>query len=215
MSFIKIVESSSSVSVKEEKEKYPSFKNLYNRSIHEYEKYRFIDWQNETIFTKKYGNTSIKFLLNEFIFKSLIPFIYKNKYNISINDIMLGDYIASTLYRLDYDRLYLCNLPNDNSFDSDYYNYFYKVIDWSNFWKYWNDQTNNFFEEAEIHIESIIWAYINLESSPVHIEYVEAEKAEYPESDDEATKKLKKMDPYILDMINANNHYKFTKFDII
>lgn len=168
----------------------------------------FNEWQNENIFTKKYGDISINSILNYFI-DELELFLRKNGYNINISSTVLGNNIATLLYRLDFNRFYLFPISNKVVFD-DKYDHFNYIIDWATFWKYWNQSTNNFFYEAEIHIEHIIWSYVNFETSQAHIDYMEM----LEESDnEEMSKKIKIIDPYLLDQINASNHYKFTRFE--
>ena len=171
--------------------------------------YHFSEWQSQPIFMKKYGEVSIKFMLQNFI-DSLVEFLHKNGYNIYVSANVLGDTIASTLYKLDYNRFYILPIPNNIKYD-EYYNHFEYVINWNDFWKVWNDNTFNFFEEAELQIIHIIWSYINLDTSEAHMKYVEL--MEGYDSEDDTPKKIKNLDPYLLDQLNASNHYKFTRFD--
>lgn len=171
--------------------------------------YYFNSWQNETVFTRKYGDISIKALLTEFIFKSLFPFINKNGYIFSISTNLIGHIIATDLYHLDYNKYYMCSLPKDINFNDEHYLYFQRIIDWHNFWKSWNYQTNNFFDGAEIEIQNIIWAYIHLEKSTAYNEYMK--EFEESDSEDEMTKKLNKIDPYILDQMNKYQTFKNTR----
>ena len=166
-------------------------------------------WQSETVFTRKYGDISIKALLNEFIFNNLFPFVNKNGYIFSISTNLLGNIISTDLYHLDYNRYYLCPLPKDINFNDEHYQHFERIIDWYSFWKFWNYQTNNFFDGAEIEIQNIIWAYINLEKSTAYINYMD--DLEESDSDDEITKKLNKIDPYILDQMNKYQTFKNTR----
>jgi hypothetical protein len=170
---------------------------------------KFSEWQNQTIFLKKYGDVSIKFLLHIFV-NELIYFIQKNRYNICVPKTVFGNTLASMLYKLDYDRHYIYHIPNNIKFDY-LYEYFESNIDWETFWKIWNYNTNNFFEEAEIHILHAVWAYIDFDKSDAQIEYLQS--LEDSDSEDDTPKILKNMDPYLLDQLNVSNHYKFTRFD--
>jgi hypothetical protein len=169
----------------------------------------FHKWQNETVFFKKHGETSIKYLLHRFI-DELILFIKKNGYNICVSRQVFANTIVSLLYKLDKNRFYKFPIPNNIKYD-DSYEHFDHSIDWEIFWKDWNNMTFNFFEEAEIHILHVVWAYIDLDKSDAHALYVQS--MEDSDSEDETPKVLKNMDPYLLDQLNASNHYKFTRFD--
>jgi hypothetical protein len=169
----------------------------------------FSEWQNETIFLKKYGEVSIKFLLHIFV-DELICFIQKNRYNFGVSNTVFGNTLASMLYKLDIDRFYRFPIPNNIKYNDSYQHFEYN-IDWETFWKIWNYNTNNFFEEAEIHILHIVWAYIDLNKSDAQIEYLQS--LEDSDSEDDTPKILINMDPYLLDQLNASNHYKFTRFD--
>lgn len=169
----------------------------------------FNEWQNETVMLKKYGEVSIKFMLNVFI-DELELFIRKNGYNIFVSKNIFGNTIASLLYKLDYNKFYLFPISNTIKFDNLYFNFEHSV-NWIDFWKSWNYNTHNFFEEAEIKILHVIWAFIDLEKSDAYIKYMES----FEESDTELDlpRKVKNLDPYLLDQMNASNHYKFTRFD--
>jgi hypothetical protein len=171
--------------------------------------YHFIEWQNKTVFLKKYGEVSIKFLLNIFV-DELICFIQKNKYNIYVSETVFGNTLVSMLYKLDIDRFYSFPIPNSIKYN-DSYEHFEYSIDWKTFWKIWNYNTNDFFEEAEIHILHIVWAYIDLNKSDAQIQYLQS--LEDSDSENDTPKVLKNMDPYLLDQLNVSNHYKFTRFD--
>lgn len=176
------------------------------------EQSRFIEWQNEIVYTKKYGDINIKQLLNKFIFDSLVPFINKvNKYNFDISSTVLGNLIATMLYRLDYNKYHIHSLPKVNTFCDEHYIHFEYIVPWEEFWKFWNTETNGFFEGAEIHIQHLVWAYIDLDSSATYIDYMNS--IEEPDSEDEYTKKLKKIDPYILDQMNKYSGFKNSRKD--
>ena len=58
-----------------------------------------------------------------------------------------------------------------------------------------------------VQLEDLIYALIDLNSSPTHIQYIQ-ENIDTDSEDDS-----NKIDPYILDQKNRENHYKFTKFE--
>lgn len=169
----------------------------------------FSEWQAQTIYMKQYGEVSILYMLTIFI-DNLLPFLYKNGYNVDIATNALGNTIASMLYKLDYNRHYLFPIERNIQFDEYYYHFEY-IINWEDYWDYWNYLTNDFFKEAEIHILHIIWSYIDIDTSSAHIRYLEMMESD--DSEDDISKKLKNIDPYLLDQLNASNHYKFTRFE--
>lgn len=172
---------------------------------------KFLEWQYETVSTKNYGNVSIKYLLNNFLYNNLFPFILKNGYNFDISHNQLANIITTMLYKLDYNRFYLHPLPTNNTFNNEHFHHFEHIINWYDFWASWNNQTNNFFDGAEIHIIHTVWSYIQLETSNAYIEYIDS--FETSDNENDLPKKLKELDPYLLDQLNASNHYKFTRFD--
>ena len=74
-------------------------------------------------------------------------------------------------------------------------------MEWNRFWKTWNFRTNNFFDEYEGFIQDLVWQMIDLEKSHAYLDNIEES-----ESEDEQTKKEKKIDPYILDQMNKIYH---------
>lgn len=169
----------------------------------------FSEWQAQIVPMKKYGEVSIRYMLSIFI-DNLLLFLYKNGYNVGVSTSVLGDTIVSMLYKLDHNRHYLFPIPRNIQF-GEYYHHFEYIINWEEYWAYWNYLTNDFFKEAEIHIIHIVWAYIDINISDAHIKYIEA--MEVNDSDDDISKKLKNIDPYLLDQLNQSNHYKFTRFE--
>jgi hypothetical protein len=154
----------------------------------------FSDWQKMCHYTKKYDNISIHTLLRIFINDGLISFIMDNGYHLFVNKSKMGDLISSYLF---YDKNNIrYNFPNNNSYDESYNDYKF-FLKWRNFWKYWNHNTDNFFEDYEEFIEDLVWHLIDLEKSSAYLDNLEES-----ESEDEQIKKEKKIDPYILDQMN-------------
>ena len=169
----------------------------------------FRDWQTEMIQMKKHGDVPLKYMLHHFI-DSILAFIHKNDYNIWVPKHVFENTIVSALYYLDYNRFHLFPVPNNVKFDESYDNFEFN-INWTEFWNSWNYTTYNFFEDAETQILHIIWAYIDLNKSKAHTKYVES--LEDSESEEDTPRNIKNMDPYVLDQLNASNHYKFTRFE--
>ena len=121
--------------------------------------------------------------------------------------ININNGIATTIFHLYHNRFYITPVPTDVNYTDihfDNYNYY---IEWDSFWKYWNKVSNGFFEDYNMELQNLLWSYINLEKSEPYISYNKF--IEEIESD----KDTSNIDPYILDQLNSNNHYKFTRFD--
>ena len=70
------------------------------------------------------------------------------------------------------------------------------------------------YNESSLTAEIIllVWQLLNLSKSHAYIKYIEEESEDLNEN--EYTKKMKSIDPYILDQINRNTHHKFSKFEL-
>ena len=169
----------------------------------------FNDWQNEPIHIKKHDDVPIKYVLHKFI-DSILAFIHKNGYNIWVPKHVFENTIVSALYYLDYNRFHIFPVPNNVKYDESYDNFEFNM-NWNDFWKSWNYNTYNFFEDAEVQILHVIWAYIDLDKSNAQIKYLES--LEDSDSEEDTPRNMRNMDPYLLDQLNASNHYKFTRFE--
>lgn len=177
-------------------------------------KYEFKSWQTNEIFTKKYEYIQIYDCLKLFVYDGIVPFINKHGYNFCCNKDYICDAIATSLFYYSRNNSYLISLPKPVSISDEYYDHYNYVIkreEWDNFWNYYNNLFNDLFFNKEggfcVQLEVLMYALIDLEKSPIHIKYLE-ENTESDTDDDN-----KKVDPYILDQRNRENHYKFTKFE--
>jgi len=169
---------------------------------------KFNLWQNEFVYTSQYGIITINKLLHTFLNDGIFPFIQKNGYTFLISKDYIENSFATILFHLDYNRHYLFDSPKDVSYSDELFNNYMFYPDWENFWKSWNNSTKDFFVDAEIQIQLLFWSCINFEKSTACKEYLEE-----GDIDDENINKLRNMDPYLLDQLNASNHYKFTRFE--
>ena len=182
--------------------------------------YIFSGWQNEIIFSSKYGYMKRLTAIRMFIKEGIIPFILKNGYIFSNNVEYIEDTIASMIfyYNLNKFNSYF-DFDLNNKYDKhyDHYSYIITTDMWNNFFKYWsNTFDDNFllYNESSLTAEIIllVWQLLNLSKSHAYIKYIEEESEDLNEN--EYTKKMKSIDPYILDQINRNTHHKFSKFEL-
>lgn len=171
-------------------------------------------WQNSEIYTKKYGDVQIYDCIQLFVYDGIVPFINKHGYILCCNKEYICDLIATSLFYYSNNTSYLIQLPKIVNFNDEFYQYFTYTIqrdEWDCFWKYYNTLFNDLFFDIEggfcVQIEQLMYALIDLEKSPTHIQYIK-ENTESESEDD-----TKNIDPYILDQRNRENHYKFTKFE--
>jgi len=171
-------------------------------------KSRFSLWQKEEVYTHDYGTVSINSLIHTFLNDGILPFIQKNGYKFLMSKEYIENALATVLFHLDFDRFYRFKLPENVYIGSDIFNSYSDCLDWEMFWKVWNYSTNDFFNDAEVEIQILMWSCIDFDKS-------EACQPPLDESeiDDAYMNKLRSMDPYLLDQLNASNHYKFTRFD--
>jgi len=168
----------------------------------------FASWQNEEVITHRYGAITINKLIHIFLTNGIIPFIKKNGYIFSMSKEYTENSLATILFHLDFNKFYKFKSPCDITFDNEFVNDYLYYPDWETFWKVWNHCTNNFFVDAELEIQILMWTCIDIRKSMACKEYLEDSDV-----DDEYGNKLKNMDPYLLDQLNATNHYKFTRFE--
>ena len=172
---------------------------------------KFLEWQNNTIFTKKYGNITIKQCIHYFANEGILVFLLKNGYTISRtkDDFLNG--IATILYKLYINNLYFIKLPLD-FFNDEFYDYFNFYTDWAMLWKVWNDDLNDFLQYNNTsncqQLQDYIYSSLDFDKSPKYTQYIE-ENFE-SENDDNTKKKKEDIDPYLLE----NYHHKFVKFDV-
>ena len=165
----------------------------------------FSSWQKEDVYTHNYGVVSINSLIRIFLNDGLVPFIQKNGYKFLMSKEYIENSLETVLFHLDYNRF---KLPENVCITNEIFNNYLDCLDWETFWKTWNHSTNEFFNDAEIEIQILMWSCIDFDKS---------EACQPPldenEMDEAYMNKLKNMDPYLLDQLNASNHYKFTRFD--
>jgi len=180
------------------------------------ENYQFVKWQNLYIESLKYGHITINQAIRYFIKDGLIPFITKNKYIFEFHPHIIENTIASMMFRSSKNKIYLFPTRDGISFNDEYYDYYQYLIDddkWKSFWTYWNNQLDKLFDytndkKIALEIQSITWMFIDLEKSKAYEEYNESL------GDLENTETYTvKIDPYILDQMNSNNHPKFIRFE--
>jgi len=169
----------------------------------------FASWQYEDVNTFDYGKLTIQNLLHMFLDDGIIPFIQKNGYTFLSSKTLIGDSLASLLFYLDIDRQYMFDSTRNVNYKSELFNNYMYYPEWENFWKSWNNSTDNFFVDAEMKIQLLMWSCIDINKSKSCQDYLE----DIDTNEDERMKKLKNMDPYLLDQLNASNHYKFTRFE--
>jgi hypothetical protein len=170
---------------------------------------KFASWQYEEINTFHYGVISIQNILHIFLDNGIVPFIQKNGYTFLSSKTHIGDSFASLLFHLDFDKDYMFYSTRDINYKSELFNDYMHYPEWKNFWKSWNNDTNNFFIDAEIQIQLLMWSYIDINKSKTCQDSLEDNDG----CEDKHVKKLINMDPYLLDQLNASNHYKFTRFE--
>jgi len=171
----------------------------------------FSIWQNEYIFSYKYGNIKRKNAIHIFIKEGYIPFISKHGYLFLTTFESIEDTIASMIFYNNLNKFKNLYIPNNNYYDEHYIHYssIISYDSWCNFMNYWE----KIFAELFIHNETLLpqfmiltWEYIHLEISSTYKEYI---KDNY--SENENVTKEQNIDPYILDQLN---HHKFNKFEL-
>lgn len=178
-------------------------------------------WQKCVIETLKYGSITIHQAITIFIKEGLYPFILNNRYVFCINKQELGNIIASTMFRYLNDNMYLFPTRKGVNFSDEYFQYFeYKISDeqWEGFWNYWNKELDNLFDHLydsrlTLQLKHIVWMFIDLEKSLAHQEYQDMNQALEELEAYEKENPNRKIDPYILDQMNAINHPKFIRFE--
>jgi len=180
---------------------------MYNSII----KNRFSEWQNEEIFSYKYGYISRNRAISIFIKEAYVPFIFRHGYFLSKSIEILENTIASMLFYFDMDRLYDFYIASNNQYNEhwQHFNYIITYDNWNVLLDYWDDIFDGLFFSKEGGILGKIilltYQYINLEKSVAYLEYVEDNSSDL---DDDITKKEKNIDPYILDHMNKYISYK-------
>ena len=181
-------------------------------------KKHFHQWQNEPIFSYKYGNMKRKDAIHIFIKEGYIPFITKKGYIFSINMELLEDTIASMIFINNLNEFNHYNIPNNNYYDEHYIHYSHIISydSWCNFMNYWEKIFNELFcnnDNGSLLPQLIImtWEYIHLEKSSTYIYYIEDNSYD---TDTNNIRKELSIDPYIIDQMNRDNHHKFTKFEL-
>ena len=172
----------------------------------------FLDWQNETIFSYKYGDIPRKTAIHIFIKEGYIPFIFKKGYCLNKHMETFSNTLASMLFFY-YTNNYYHLGPGTNNNNSNehwqHYNHIIEYEEWNSFLEYWDTIFNELFSNGNNNILGdlivLAYQYIDLEKSSTYLKYLEDN---YNESDDEVTKKEKNIDPYILDQMNKYTSFK-------
>jgi|UniRef100_A0A6C0IIM0 hypothetical protein len=171
--------------------------------------YKFIEWQNLYIESRKYGPIKIKTGITYFMNDGLIPFLKNYGYIFELNNMMVGNILSTTMYRLLYNKLYTFPTRENVYFNDEHFQHFEQVIsddEWSNLYKFWNSILDNLLDEIKyIEIKCICWMYIDMIKSNTVIQYLES----YEDSDIEQDKK-NNIDPYLLEQ--KNNYTVNPKF---
>ena len=171
--------------------------------------YKFIEWQNLYIESIKYGPIKIKTAITYFINDGLIPFLKNYGYIFELNNMMVGNILSTTMYRLLYNKLYTFPTRENVYFNDEHFQHFEQVIsddEWSNLYKFWNSILDNLLDEIKyIEIKCICWMYIDMIKSNTVLKYLES----YEDSDIEQDKK-NNIDPYLLEQ--KNNYTVNPKF---
>lgn len=181
---------------------------MYNSII----KNRFSEWQNEEIFSYKYGYISRNNAISIFIREGYVPFIFKHGYFLSKSIEVIENTLASMLFYFSIDKSYKFNIVTNNDYDEhwQHFNYIISYDNWNALLDYWDDIFDGLFFTSEGgflgKIILLAYQYTNLEKSVAYLEYVEDNSSDL--EDDEITKKEKNIDPYILDHMNKYISYK-------
>jgi hypothetical protein len=171
----------------------------------------FLEWQNEEICSYKFGYMRRKHAITKFIKEGYMPFISRNGYVFSKNIEILENTIASMLFFYDIDKYYDYYIPPNNKYDEHWCHFNFKIPyeNWYSFLNYWNDILDDLFTNCASELFGglvvLAYQYIDLEKSSTYLQYLEDN---YSNSDDEDTKKEKKIDPYILDQMNKYTSFK-------
>ena len=172
---------------------------------------RYVNWQEQWIYTL-YGTITMNEIISIFVNKALAPFMDKNGYNLSIKLDKLEDIIATFMFHYSTDKNYMFPLSKSVSFMGEHYDHFNYTLNWDSFWLAWDYRLGSVFlydiGGCTVQIECIIWAYIDLLKSSTYNNYL------LQFQDIDATKREDKLDPYIRDQLNRQNHHKFTKFEL-
>lgn len=174
----------------------------------------FRSWQTNEIYTAQFSYIQIYDCIKLFVHDGIVPFINKHGYNLCCNKDYICNLIATSLFYYTKNSSYLIRLHKSVQFNDEFYeHYIYKINreTWDNFWKYYNSLFNNLFFNEEggfcVQLEDLMYSLIDLNKSPAHIQYIQ-DNIDTDSEDDS-----NKIDPYILDQKNRENHYKFTKFE--
>ena len=175
--------------------------------------YQFIEWQNVYIESRKYGLIKIKTAIEYFINEGLIPFLKYYGYIFEINNMMVGNIISSTMYRLLYNKDYRFPTRKNVEFNDEHFQHFEHLIsddEWSNLHIFWNSILDNLLDEIKyLEIKCISWMFIDMVKSNTVINFLES----LEDSDMEYEEK-KYIDPYLLEQMNnysVNPKFVFEK----
>jgi len=172
---------------------------------------QFLNWQYQEVDTF-YGHITLKKAISLFVREGIAPYVLNHGYNLTVSLDHLENSIATFMFYYEGDNTYMFPLRNTVSFTSVHYDHFNYLLNWDNFWKAWDYKLGHIFtystSSISLHIECIIWGYIDLNKSKAYNDYM----LEITES--ELDKKEDKIDPYVRDQLNRQNHHKFTKFEL-
>lgn len=169
----------------------------------------FLDWQNEEIFSYKYGYIPRKTAIHIFIKEGYIPFILKKGYSLNKYMETFTNTLASMLFYNYTNNYYHLNAGANNNSDEhwQHYNYIIEYEEWISFLNYWDNIFNGLFSNNVLgDLVVLAYKYIDLEKSSTYLEYLEDNYGDLEE--DEIAKKENKIDPYILDQMNKYTMYK-------
>jgi len=172
---------------------------------------KFLIWQNNLIYTKKYGYITIKQCIYFFANEGILIYLFKNGYTLarSKDDFLNG--IATILFKLYINKLYFIKLPSD-CFNDEFYDYFTSYTDWDVFWKVWNNNLDDFLQYNNTsncqQLQDYIYSSLDFDKSPQYTLYIEENFKS--DDNDNIIKKKEDIDPYLLE----NYHHKFVKFDV-
>jgi len=172
---------------------------------------KFLNWQNQEIDTS-YGPLLLNKAISIFVREGIAPYIMNNGYKLNISLDNLENSIATFMFYIAQDRTYMFPIRNTVSFSNEHYHHFNFILNWDNFWKVWEYKLGHLFayttSSISAHIESIVWGYIDLNKSKTYNDYMlEIEESKLDKKED-------KIDPYLRDQLNRQNHHKFTKFEL-
>ena len=175
------------------------------------ENQKFYSWQKSTLHTEC-GEITRHRALTLFVRNDLIPFILANGYNISVDASKFENSIATFLYHYGRNKNYMFPIKTSVVFSSEHYDHYNYVVDWDSFWSAIDYKYGYIFAYSTggcaVQIEAIVWGFIDLHKSQAYNDYMISIQ------DLENDKKEDKLDPYIRDQLNRENHHKFTKFEL-